>query len=194
MYGPGSQWLGKQILNKTRDVECLPSLLILQVPVDLFICNMLQPFSLAFPPRSQWWREPSWTPRPMMTTAASTRSSTPRPASTPLPRPPRYTASRTSPSRCPAMPSGSGSPSLPPLATLWWWASSMPAPSDEHMHTKTCSRTCTSCFFRISGPPECRQTHILSLSFSLCLFFPLSLHFTWLLDLFWPLRVQKLWY
>lgn len=107
----------------------------------------------------------------MMTTAASTRSLTPRPASMPLPQPLRYKASRMSRSPCPVMPSGSGLPSSPLLETLWWWALSMPALSDEHMLTKT-TRTLTHPAFSQSPDPRrrlCRQS--LALCVSCCLSF-----------------------
>lgn len=109
---------------------------------NIEIYSNFSPYFFSSPLRSQfWWREPLWTPRLMTTTAVSTRSSTPQPASTQLPLLPRYTASRMSHSPCPAMPSGSGSPSSRPLETLWWLALSMPSLSDKHMLTKTNTRT-----------------------------------------------------
>lgn len=132
----------------------------------------------------------------MTTTVASTHSSTLRPVSTPLPRPPRYTASRKSHSQCQVTPSGSGSRSSPPLETLWWWVLSTPALSDEHMLTKTHRHTHTSCFFRISGPQSetkfvDRNTYSFFMYLSpLSLF--LSLPRTWLLDQFGPIRMLKL--
>ncbi|KAL7888649.1 hypothetical protein AOLI_G00036230 [Acnodon oligacanthus] len=63
-----------------------------------------------------------------MTTALTTRSSTPPPVSTPLQW--WHTTSRRSSSPCPVMLSGCGSPLPPPLAILWWWAWSMPSRSE----------------------------------------------------------------
>lgn len=167
-------------------VKCLTSLLIpsssnagwLKAPKLKYALTFL----LTFPPRSQLWQGPSWTPHPMTTTAASTRFLTPRPAFTRPPLPPQYTASRMSHSPCPAMPSGSGSPSSPPSETLWWLALSTPALSDKHMLTKTNTHTHTHTRTLLFLDPWVRpcfvDRHIhslyVSLSLSLC---PLLLAF-----------------
>ena len=73
------------------------------------------------------WREPSWTRHPTMTTARTTPSSTPQPAST---RPPWQPMTSRRGSPCPATPSGFGLPSPPPLGTLWSWEWCTPSLSE----------------------------------------------------------------
>lgn len=73
--------------------------------------------------------EPSW----ILRTTATRRCRRPPPTSTPATPGPRKQRMM---GRCPATPSGCGSPCWPPLATLWWWRWFVSVPSDTMWRQK----------------------------------------------------------